>query len=340
MKEVLRDRHHRPLEDLRISVTDRCNFRCTYCMPLDEYEWLHKSKILSFEEIERMARVFVGLGVKKIRLTGGEPLVRKNLSELVGRLAAIAGLEDLAMTTNASRLTKLAGPLKDAGLRRITVSIDSIRPETFRAMTQRGDLDPVVEGLEEAKRVGLTPIKLNAVIEKGVNDGEVVELAAFARDNGYELRFIEYMDVGNANRWRSEKLVSKAEILEAVGKAFPLRPVEEPRGSRPAAEFAYEDGRGRVGVIASVTEPFCGDCTRARVTAEGQLVTCLFASKGADLRALLRESGDDAPLRERISQVWNRRTDRYSERRLVALQSAEGYRAEDHEKIEMISLGG
>ena len=340
MKEVLHDRHQRPLEDLRISVTDRCNFRCTYCMPLAEYEWLHKSKILTFEEIERLARLFVGLGVRKIRLTGGEPLVRQNLPELVERLASIPGLDDLAMTTNASRLASLAGPLKQAGLKRVTVSIDSVRPETFRAMTQRGDLAPVLEGLQEAKRVGLTPIKLNAVIEKGVNDGEIVELAQFARNHGYEMRFIEYMDVGNANQWRSEKLVSKAEILRAVGERFPLRPASELRGSQPAADYVYEDGGGKVGVIASVTEPFCGDCTRARLTAEGRLVTCLFASKGVDLKTPLRDGEDDAALQDRIAKVWRNRTDRYSEQRLVALQSKSGYRADDHEKIEMISLGG
>ncbi len=309
-------------------------------MPLDEYEWLHKSKILSFEEIERLASVFVGLGVRKIRLTGGEPLVRQNLPELVERLAAIPGVEDLAMTTNASRLAKLAAPLQDAGLRRVTVSIDSVREETFRRMTQRGDLGPVLEGLAEAKRVGLTPIKLNAVIEKGVNDGEVVELAEFARNNGYELRFIEYMDVGNANQWRSEKLVSKAQILRAVAERFPLRPAGEPRGSTPAAEYVYKDGGGRVGVIASVTEPFCGDCTRARLTADGRLVTCLFASKGEDLKTPLRAGESDAALAERIAAVWNRRTDRYSEKRLVALESSAGYRPDERSKIEMISLGG
>ncbi|MBI1353709.1 MAG: GTP 3',8-cyclase MoaA [Acidobacteria bacterium] len=340
MKKVLRDVHQRPLEDLRISVTDRCNFRCTYCMPLDEYEWLHKSKILSFEEIERLARLFVELGVRRIRLTGGEPLVRQGLTELVARLAAIPGVEDLAMTTNASRLAKLAMPLREAGLRRVTVSVDSVRPETFRRMTQRGDLAPALEGLREAKRVGLTPIKLNAVIEKGVNDGEILELAEFARSEGYELRFIEYMDVGNANRWRSEKLVSKAEILRTVAARYPLRPAGEPRGSRPAADYEYVDGGGKVGVIASVTEPFCGDCTRARLTADGRLVTCLFASTGEDLKTPLREGAADDALRERIAAVWRGRSDRYSEARLVALGSAGGYRPEDHAKIEMISLGG
>lgn len=309
-------------------------------MPLAEYEWLHKSKILSFEEIERLAKLFVGFGVRKIRLTGGEPLVRQNLPELVERLASIPGVEDLAMTTNASRLAKLAEPLRQAGLKRVTVSIDSVRPETFRAMTQRGDLGPVLEGLQEAKRVGLTPIKLNAVVERGVNDGEIVELAEFARDNGYEIRFIEYMDVGNANQWRSEKLVSKAEILRVIHQRFPLRAAAEPRGSQPAADFVYEDDGGKMGVIASVTEPFCGDCSRARLTAEGRLVTCLFAGKGADLKTPLRDGEDDAQLAERIANVWKKRTDRYSEQRLVALQSAAGYRAEDHEKIEMISLGG
>ncbi|MEZ5365289.1 MAG: GTP 3',8-cyclase MoaA [Bryobacterales bacterium] len=248
------DRLNRPLEDLRVSVTDRCNFRCTYCMPLDEYEWLKVARILSFEEIARLARIFAGLGVKKIRLTGGEPLVRKQLPTLVRQLAAIEGVRDLAMTTNASRLSELAGPLTEAGLNRVTVSLDTLQPERFRAITQRGDLEPVLAGLFAARDAGLRPIKLNAVVERGVNEDEVPALAAFGRDNGFDVRFIEYMDVGNANQWRTEKLVPKAEILERIGAAFPFRASALERGSRPADHYDYEDGAGSFGVIASVTK--------------------------------------------------------------------------------------
>jgi len=337
---VLLDRFSRPLEDLRISVTDRCNFRCTYCMPLDEYPWIDRAEILTFEEIERVARAFASLGVTKIRLTGGEPLVRKDLPRLMAMLSAIPGIEDLAMTTNASRLVEMAQPLRDAGLRRITVSLDTLQPERFRAITQRGDLQPVLDGLFAARDAGFERTKINAVIERGVNDDEIGDLARFGRDEGFEMRFIEFMDVGNVNQWRSEKLVPKAQIVEAVSKAFPLKPSPEPRGSAPAATYDYADGRGRFGVIASVTEPFCGACTRARLTADGRLVTCLFSSDGEDLRALVREGDDDRVLVEHIREVWTRRVDRYSEQRLTALESPAGYDPESNRKLEMIRLGG
>lgn len=334
------DRHNRPLEDLRISVTDRCNFRCTYCMPDDEYDWIARDRILSFEEIERLARIFVGLGVRKLRLTGGEPLVRRDLPLLVRKLAALDGVRNLAMTTNASRLADLAAPLADAGLHRATVSLDSLDPERFRAMTKRGDLQPVLDGLAAARQAGLDPIKINAVIERGVNDAEIVDLARFGRDNDYEVRFIEYMDVGTANRWRSDKLVSKSEIVSTLEKAFPLRPVAQARGSAPSADYEYLDGRGRVGVIASVTEPFCGACTRGRLTADGRFVTCLFSTAGYDLKALLRGGASDEQIRDRIAEVWTAREDRYSEQRLAALGSSAGYDPAARSKIEMISLGG
>ena len=334
------DRLNRPLEDLRVSVTDRCNFRCTYCMPLDEYEWLKVARILSFEEIGRLARIFAGLGVRKIRLTGGEPLVRKELPKLVAQLAAIEGVADLAMTTNASRLTELARPLADAGLRRLTVSLDTLRPDRFRAITQRGDLEPVLAGLFAARNAGLRPIKINAVIERGVNEDEVVDLAAFGREHGFEVRFIEYMDVGNANQWRTERLVPKAEILERLSAALPFRPSADARGSRPADHYDYLDGGGSFGVIASVTDPFCGDCSRARLTADGQLVTCLFSGAGFDLKPLLRGGASDDEITHAISDVWTRRSDRYSETRLVALHSVTGYQPGASRKLEMIRLGG
>ena len=334
------DRFNRPLEDLRISVTDRCNYRCTYCMPLDEYEWLKVARILSFEEIARLGRIFAGLGVRKIRLTGGEPLVRKQLPALVGQLASIEGIEDLAMTTNGSRLTELARLLADAGLVRLTVSLDTLRPERFRAITQRGELQPVLDGLLAARDAGLRPIKINAVVERDVNEDEVPELAAFGREHGFEIRFIEYMDVGNSNQWRTERLVPKDEILERVAAAFPFQASADPRGSRPADRYDYLDGAGSFGVIASVTDPFCGDCSRVRLTADGQLVTCLFSGAGFDLKPLLRGGAADEEIARAIEDVWTQRTDRYSETRLVALQSAEGYEPGAARKLEMIRLGG
>jgi cyclic pyranopterin phosphate synthase len=309
-------------------------------MPLDEYEWLKVARILSFEELARLAAIFAGLGVRKIRLTGGEPLVRKDLPKLVAQIAAVEGIRDLAMTTNASRLVELAKPLADAGLQRLTVSLDTLRPERFRAITQRGDLQPVLYGLFAAQSVGFQPIKINAVIERDVNEDEIVDLAAFGREHGFDVRFIEYMDVGNANQWRTERLVPKAEILERIQAVFPFRPSGDPRGSRPADHYEYLDGQGGFGVIASVTDPFCGDCSRARLTADGQLVTCLFSGSGFDLKPLLRGGATDAEIADAITNIWTRRSDRYSETRLVALNSAAGYQPDAARKLEMIRLGG
>jgi len=309
-------------------------------MPLDEYEWLKVARILSFEEIARLARIFCGLGVRKIRLTGGEPLVRKDLTTLVSLLAGVEGVQDLAMTTNASRLSGMAESLASAGLRRLTVSLDTLRPERFRAITQRGELQPVLDGLFAARDAGLTPIKINAVIERDVNEDEIPALARFGREQGFDVRFIEYMDVGNANQWRTEKLVPKAEILERVASAFSFQPSTAPRGSRPADHFDYLDGQGSFGVIASVTDPFCGDCSRARLTADGELVTCLFSHSGFDLKPLLRGGATDERIAQAVEDVWTRRSDRYSETRLVALQSASGYEPGASRKLEMIRLGG
>jgi cyclic pyranopterin phosphate synthase len=336
---MLSDVYKRPLRDLRISVTDRCNFRCTYCMPLDEYEWIDKREILSFEEIARIARLFVRAGVEKLRLTGGEPLVRQNIEKLVADLAAIEGSKELCLTTNGSLLAEKAAALKAAGLKRINVSIDTLDADKFRRMTKRGDLDKVLHGLFAAQREGLKPIKINAVVERGVNDGDILDLVGFAREHGFTMRFIEYMDVGNANEWTSKKLVPKKEIVEKIHARFPLKEIGRGHGTAPAVDYEFADGGGQVGVVASVTEPFCSTCNRARLTADGKLVTCLFSSVGHDLKARLRGGATDEQLFEFIAGIWRRRDDRYSSERLEAMKSS-AYDPKTHKKIEMITLGG
>ena len=337
---MLVDTHGRPLEDLRISVTDRCNFRCTYCMPLDQYDWISRDQILSYEEICRLVRVFAALGVRKLRITGGEPLLRAELEDLVAMLAQVAGIDDICLTTNGSLLTGKAENLKRAGLCRVTVSIDSLDPDTFGRMAQRGDVATVLAGISAAIEAGLTPVKLNAVIERGVNDDQILDLIEYARLHQLDLRFIEYMDVGTVNQWTSEKLVSKAEILQRITRKYPFAPLDSPRGSAPSERYRYLDGSGVFGVIASVTEPFCGACTRARLTADGRLVTCLFSTHGHDLKSMLRSGSSDKDLSEAIQAIWTRRTDRFSEERLAAISSDQGYRPEAVRKLEMISLGG
>ena len=337
---MLRDVYGRPIKDLRISVTDRCNYRCTYCMPLEEYVWIDRSEILSFEEITRLSRLFAGLGIEKIRITGGEPLVRKDLHRLIGMLSGIEGVRDLCLTTNASLLSEQIGNLAAAGLKRINVSIDTLVAEKFKQITKRGNLDKVIEGLFAAKALGLHPIKINAVIERGLNDDDIIPLVEFAREHDFSMRFIEYMDVGNANNWISEKIVSKKEILATINARYPLREVGRDNGTAPAVDYEFTDGVGDVGVIASVTEPFCSSCTRARLTADGKLVTCLFSDQGHDLKSLMRNSATDEQLIEVISSVWTQRTDRYSDERLAAMNSPEGYQPKAHHKIEMITLGG
>ncbi|MEK6406886.1 MAG: GTP 3',8-cyclase MoaA [Acidobacteriota bacterium] len=339
-RPALRDAYNRPIKDLRISVTDRCNYRCTYCMPLEEYVWIDRSEILSFEEIARLARLFVGLGVEKIRITGGEPLVRKDLHRLIGMLSALAGVRDLCLTTNASLLSEQIEDLAAAGLKRINVSIDTLDPEKFKQITKRGDLAKVLEGIFAAKKLGLHPIKINAVIERGMNEDDIIPLFEFAREHGFAMRFIEYMDVGNANNWISEKIVSKKEILERINARYPLREVGRDNGTAPSVDYEFIDGLGDVGVIASVTEPFCSSCTRARLTADGKLVTCLFSDIGHDLKSLMRSGATDEQLVEVIGSVWSKRTDRYSDERLEAMNSPEGYQPKSHHKIEMITLGG
>jgi len=336
---MLVDTLKRPVKDLRISVTDRCNFRCSYCMPLDEYEWIDKKEILTFEEIARLASIFVGLGVDKIRLTGGEPLVRQNLERLVSKISGLAGLKDLCLTTNGALLAEKVASLKEAGLRRVNISIDSLDPDKFKRITKRGDLAKVLEGIFAAKKHGLDPIKLNAVVERGVNDDDIIPLVEFSREHGFAIRFIEYMDVGNSNNWTSAKLVSKKEIIEEIHSRYPLKEVGRADESAPSVDYEFVDGHGDVGVIASVTEPFCSSCTRVRLTADGKVVTCLFSQLGHDAKALLRGGASDDAIAEWLSSIWKQRTDRYSDERLQALRSA-NYDPKSHKKIEMISLGG
>ncbi len=334
------DVFNRPLKDLRISVTDRCNFRCTYCMPFDEYPWTPTDECLSFDEIERIARIFVGLGVEKIRLTGGEPLLRAHVEDLVGRLSAIPGLEAVCLTTNGSLLADRAASLKANGLSRINVSLDTLDPEKFQRIRRRGDVAKVLDGIWAAKAAGIYPVKLNTVVERGMNDEDIIPLVDFARKNGFAIRFIEFMDVGNANGWRRDKVVPKREIIEIINAQWPLEEVGRDKGTAPAVDYRFSDGTGDVGVIASVSEPFCSSCTRARLTADGKLVTCLFSSQGQDVKGLLRGGATDEEIVEAVSGNWRGRTDRYSQERLLALNSNLGYEPKDHRKIEMISLGG
>ena len=337
---MITDLYHRQAKNLRISVTDRCNLRCTYCMPFDKYVWIEKKEVLSFEEITRLTSLFIQLGVDDIRLTGGEPLVRQDLEVLVAKLSALDGLKDLSLTTNGIYLAEKVEKLAASGLKRINVSLDTLDPDRYRLMTKRGDLSKVVDGLFAAKRLGFRPIKVNAVIERGVNDIDILDMVEFCRENGFALRFIEYMDVGNSNHWKSEKMVSKQEILSIIHTRYPLKEIGRDHGTAPAVDYHYLDGKADIGVIASVTEPFCSSCTRVRVTADGKLVTCLFSENGHDLKHLLRMGATDKEILDSIRAIWGKRSDRYSDERLEALNSPQGYNAADRKKIEMISLGG
>jgi cyclic pyranopterin phosphate synthase len=325
----------RPVRDLRISVTDRCNFRCTYCMPKSvfgrDYAFMPRAELLTFEEIQRIARVFVAKGVEKIRITGGEPLLRRDLERLVGQLASLGGL-DLTLTTNGALLPRKARLLADAGLSRVTVSLDSLDDETFRAMNDVGfPVAAVLEGIDAAGAAGL-PVKVNAVIKRGVNDDGVVDLARRFRGTGHAVRFIEFMDVGATNGWRMDDVVPAAEIVRRIDAAFPLEPLEPAYRGEVARRYRYHDGAGEIGVIASVTQPFCGNCTRARLSADGKLYTCLFAARGTDLRQLVRSGASDEELARTIEGVWASRRDRYSE-----LRTAETAQAS---KVEMSYIGG
>jgi GTP 3',8-cyclase len=326
----------RQMRDLRISVTDRCNFRCVYCMPRavfgPGFEFMHRSQILTYEEIERLARVFAGLGVVKLRITGGEPLVRRDVDHLVARLVAVPGIEDVAMTTNGALLAARAEVLRAAGLRRVTISLDSLDDAVFRAMNDVDfPVERVLEAIDAAAAAGLA-VKVNAVIKRAWNDDGITELADHFRGTGHVLRLIEYMDVGNSNGWRMDDVVPAGRMLEEIAGRWPLEPVEPAYPGEVATRYRYQDGAGEIGIIASVTQPFCGGCTRARLSADGKLYTCLFGSAGHDLRELVRSTDDDDQLRERISGIWRSRSDRYSERRSA--------RTRRMHRVEMSRIGG
>jgi cyclic pyranopterin phosphate synthase len=332
------DAFGRPLRDLRISVTDRCNFRCTYCMPKEvfghDYRFLDRRELLDFEEITRLARAAVSLGVHKLRLTGGEPLIRRGIEDLVAMLSELDA--EVTLTTNASLLPRKAQALKDAGLDRITVSLDSMDDATFRAMNDVDfPVERVLEGIRAAQAAGL-PVKVNSVIRRGVNEKEIVPLARHFRETLHILRFIEFMPVGETNHWHTEEVVSAAEIVELIGAEFPIEPVEANYRGEVAQRWRYKDGSGEIGIIASVTQPFCGDCTRSRISAEGKLYTCLFAVRGHDLRALIRSGASDEDLAAKLAEIWRVRGDRYSELRAQnAVDPATGER-----KVEMSYIGG
>ena len=325
----------RPLRDLRISVTDRCNFRCTYCMPREvfgpDFAFLDRSELLTFEEITRIVRIAAELGVRKVRLTGGEPLLRRDLDVLVGALAAVDGIEDLALTTNGSLLPALAGRLRAAGLGRVTVSLDSLDDATFRAMSDTAvPVERVLTGIAAAREAGFDTIKVNCVLRRGTNDDGIVDMVRWAREQGVTVRFIEFMDVGTTNGWSLDEVVPAAEVVQRINAAYPVEPVG---GDGAVAErWRFRDGLGEVGVISSVSKPFCSTCTRARLSAVGELFTCLFAAAGNDLRALLRGGADDDALRARLLALWQRRTDAYSEQRSAATT--------DLPRVEMSYIGG
>ncbi|MGQ0678082.1 MAG: GTP 3',8-cyclase MoaA [Actinomycetota bacterium] len=332
----VKDTLGRPIRDLRISVADRCNFRCIYCMPKEifgsDYQFLDRKELLTFEEIERLARVFVGHGVRKIRLTGGEPLVRRNLELLIETLAAIPQL-DLTLTTNGSLLARKAQALKDAGLTRVTVSLDSLDNDVFKAMNDVGfPVEKVLHGIQTAAAVGLGPIKVNMVVKRGVNEQSILPMARYFREAGHILRFIEYMDVGASNGWRLDDVVPAREIVERIGAELALEQLPPNYPGEVANRWRYADGSGEIGVIASVTQPFCGGCTRARISAEGKFYTCLFAVKGQDLRELLRAGASDQELSDAVEQTWRNRRDRYSEIRSSATEGLP--------KVEMSYIGG
>ncbi len=333
----MKDTMGRPLHDLRISVTDRCNFRCRYCMPKEvfgrDYEFLARELLLSFEEISRIAAVAAGLGVEKVRITGGEPLLRKDLELLIGMLAGVEGIADLTLTTNGSLLARKAEALAAAGLRRVTVSLDSLDDEVFKAMNDVDfPVDRVLEGIEVASQVGLSPVKVNMVVKRGVNDHTIVDMARRFHGTPHIVRFIEYMDVGTTNGWRLDDVVPGSEIAEMLNAVLPIEPLDANYPGEVAKRWAYRDGGGEIGIITSVTQPFCSSCSRARLSAEGMLYTCLFASWGHDLREVLRSGASDGDLEAKLRSIWHARGDRYSEIRSDATV--------DLPKVEMSYIGG
>ncbi|MHA6165595.1 GTP 3',8-cyclase MoaA [Bacillus mojavensis] len=332
------DKRNRPLRDLRISVTDRCNFRCTYCMPAElfgpDYPFLKKEELLSFEELERLATLFVTrFGVEKIRLTGGEPLMRKDMPELIKKLARIPGLRDIAMTTNGSLLPVYAEKLKEAGLKRVTISLDSLEDERFKLINGRGvSVSKVLEGIEAAKQAGLG-VKINMVVQRGVNEKDILPMARYFKENGHILRFIEFMDVGNTNQWEKKDVMTKAEIIDVINEHMPVEPIKPNYKGEVASRFRYLDGSGEIGLISSVSDAFCGSCNRARLSARGELFTCLFASSGYDLRAPVRQGLSDGELTEMIGTVWKNRIDQYSVDRTLSKTAGK-------KKVEMSYIGG
>ena len=340
LRPAPRDTLSRPMRDLRISVMDRCNFRCPYCMPREtfheQYRFLGSHERLSFDEIVRLARLFVQLGVRKLRLTGGEPLLRANLPDLIGDLTAIAGVEDVALTTNGVLLARYAGELKAAGLKRVTVSLDSLDDAVFARMSGGfGGVAEVLDGIEHARRAELTPVKVNAVVQRGVNDHTALELLERFRGTGVIVRFIEYMDVGNRNHWRSELVVPSKELAERIGARWPLTALRPAYRGEVAERYAFADGQGEVGFISSVSQPFCGECSRARLSSDGVLYTCLFATHGLSLRDALRGGASDDVLLELIRGLWLKRADRYSE-----LRASLSAQSQEQRKVEMFYIGG
>ncbi|PEC66030.1 GTP 3',8-cyclase MoaA [Bacillus toyonensis] len=338
MKSITLDKLHRPLKDLRISVTDRCNFRCRYCMPEEifgpDYSFLSNDKILSFDEIERITRIFVSLGVRKLRITGGEPLLRRGLPELIERLNKIDGVEDIGLTTNGSLLKKFAPDLYKAGLSRVTVSLDSLEEERFFYLNgNRSKVQSVLEGIQAAAEVGMK-IKINMVVQKGKNEQDILQMAQYFKENKHILRFIEYMDVGNYNGWELGEVISKQEIVNTIREVMPLERIEANYPGEVATRYRYIGSDEEIGIISSVTDSFCSSCTRARISAEGKLYTCLFASKGNDLRALLRSGDTDEEITAVIHDIWNNREDRYSDERLSHTNK------KTMPKIEMSHIGG
>ena len=333
----VRDTFDRPLRDLRVSVTDRCNFRCVYCMPKEvfgpSFQFLDREEILTYEEIVRLSRLFVAHGVEKIRVTGGEPLVRRDLPLLIQQLSALDGLQDLTLTTNGALLPAQAVPLREAGLERITISLDSLDDATFREMNDVDvGVDVVLAGIDAARDAGLWPIKVNAVVKRGLNDHTIVDLARHFHGTGIIVRFIEYMDVGTTNGWVLDHVVPAAEIVERIAAALPLEPIDPNYRGEVARRYRYRDGGGEIGVITSISQPFCGDCTRARLSPEGELFTCLFGATGVDLRAPLRAGATDQELADAIARVWRIRDDRYSDLRTEATA--------DLKRVEMSHIGG
>lgn len=334
---VVTDRLGRPVEDLRVSLTDRCNLRCTYCMPREmfgpDHAFLPRHELLSFEELSRVLRAFVDLGVSKIRLTGGEPLLRRDVPELVGMLTALDGVDDIALTTNGILLPRYAQALKDAGLNRVTVSLDALDDATFRKTADTPlSVAAVLEGVDAALAAGLDPVKVNTVLQRGVNDHQIEDLAEWARKRSVTLRFIEFMDVGTTNDWQRDRVVPADEVQDRISARWPIEPIDPIRDGEVAERYRYLDGAGEVGIVASVTRPFCRTCVRARLSAIGELYTCLFSAKGHDLRAVLRGGASDEDLRQAITTVWSARTDRASELR------AEGGLTGD--RVEMSYIGG